>query len=351
MHAIVIREPGGPDVLTWAEVPDPVPGPGEVLVDVAATAVNRADLLQRAGFYDPPPGTPPYPGLECSGRVARLGAGATGWQVGDEVCALLSGGGYAEQVAVPVGQLLPVPPNVGLVDAAGLPEVACTVWSNLVGVARLRAGETLLVHGGGSGIGTFAIQFAKALGVRVFATARAVKHDALRRLGVDLAIDYRAAAFETVVREATDGRGVDVILDIQGAAYLGRNVDALATNGRLVVIGLQGGRAAELNLGALMAKRATVAATTLRARPPAEKAEIVSGVRAEVWPLIDQGLIRPVVDRRLPLPEASRAHEIAGRNEQIGKLLLIRGGAEEVVGTGAAGGEHVPGVGQGAPLQ
>jgi putative PIG3 family NAD(P)H quinone oxidoreductase len=270
MYAIRIREPGGPEVLTWAEVPDPVPGSGEVLVDVCATAVNRADLLQRAGFYEPPPGAPPYPGLECSGHISRLGPDVTGWRVGDEVCALLSGGGYAEKVAVPVGQLLPVPRNVGVVDAAALPEVACTVWSNLVGVARLRAGETLLAHGGGSGIGTFAIQFAKALGVRVFVTARAVKHDALARLGADLTIDYTATEFGKVVREATEGRGVDVILDIQGAAYLARNVDALATNGRLVVIGMQGGRTGELDLGTLMAKRGTVAATTLRARPPAE---------------------------------------------------------------------------------
>jgi NADPH:quinone reductase-like Zn-dependent oxidoreductase len=228
-----------------------------------------------------------------------------------------------------------------VVEAAGLPEVACTVWSNLTG---LREGDTLLVHGGGSGIGTFAIQYAKALDVRVFATARAVKHDALRALGVDLAIDYATTPFEDAVRDATGGRGVDVILDIMGAAYLSRNVDALATNGRLVIIGLQGGRAAELDLGALMAKRATVRATTLRARPPTEKAAIVAGVRDEVWPLIEAGRIRPVVDRRLPMAQAARAHEIAQRNEQTGKLLLVRGGAEEVVGSRALGGEQVPGV-------
>ena len=315
MHAIVIREPGGPEVLVWSEVPDPEPGPGEVLVDVAASAVNRADLLQRAGFYDPPPGTPPYPGLECSGRISALGEGVSGWSVGDEVCALLGGGGYAEKVAVPVGQLLPVP--TGLVESAGLPEVACTVWSNLVGVARLSAGETVLIHGGGSGIGTFAIQFAKALGARVVTTARRAKHPRLAELGADQLIDYTEEDFV----EALRGRA-DVILDIQGAAYLARNLDALATNGRLVVIGMQGGRTAELDMGLMMAKRATVAATALRARPPSEKAEIVSGVRREVWPLVADGTIRPVVDRTVPMPDAARAHEIVASSEHTGKVLL-----------------------------
>jgi putative PIG3 family NAD(P)H quinone oxidoreductase len=315
MHAIVIREPGGPEVLEWAEVPDPEPRPGEVVVDVVASAVNRADLLQRAGFYDPPPGTPPYPGLECSGRIGAVGDGVSGWSVGDEVCALLSGGGYAEKVAVPVGQLLPVPTD--LVSAAALPEVACTVWSNLVGVAHLSAGETVLIHGGGSGIGTFAIQFAKALGARVVTTARRPKHAALTALGADQVIDYTEEDFV----EAMSGKA-DVILDIQGAAYLGRNVDALATNGRLVVIGMQGGRQAELDLGALMAKRASVAATALRARPPEEKAQIVSGVLAEVWPLVRDGSIKPVVDRTVPMPEAAHAHEVVASNAHTGKVLL-----------------------------
>jgi putative PIG3 family NAD(P)H quinone oxidoreductase len=315
MHAIVIREPGGPEVLEWAEVPDPEPRPGEVVVDVVASAVNRADLLQRAGFYDPPPGTPPYPGLECSGRIGAVGDGVSGWSVGDEVCALLSGGGYAEKVAVPVGQLLPVPTD--LVSAAALPEVACTVWSNLVGVAHLSAGETVLIHGGGSGIGTFAIQFAKALGARVVTTARRPKHAALTALGADQVIDYTEEDFV----EAMSGKA-DVILDIQGAAYLGRNVDALATNGRLVVTGMQGGRQAELDLGALMAKRASVAATALRARPPEEKAQIVSGVLAEVWPLVRDGSIKPVVDRTVPMPEAAHAHEVVASNAHTGKVLL-----------------------------
>jgi putative PIG3 family NAD(P)H quinone oxidoreductase len=315
MHAIIIREPGGPEVLVWSEVPDPRPGPGEVIVDIVASAVNRADLLQRLGFYEPPPGTSPYPGLECSGRISVLGEGVTGWRVGDEVCALLAGGGYAERVAVPVGQLLPVP--VGLVESAALPEVACTVWSNLVDVARLRVGETLLVHGGGSGIGTFAIQFAKALGARVVTTARRAKHEALTVLGADQVIDYTEEDFVA----ALDG-GADVILDIQGAEYLARNLDALATNGRLVVIGMQGGRRAELDLGALMGKRASVAATALRARPPHEKTHIVAGVLADVWPLVKLGAIVPVVDRTVPMPDAAHAHEVVASNAHTGKVLL-----------------------------
>jgi putative PIG3 family NAD(P)H quinone oxidoreductase len=320
MHAIVIREPGGPEVLEWSEVPDPVPGPGEVLVDVAASAVNRADLLQRAGHYDPPPGTPPYPGLECSGRIAALGADVTGWRVGDEVCALLSGGGYAERVAVPQGQLMPVP--VAIQDSAALPEVACTVWSNLAG---LGAGETVLVHGGGSGIGTFAIQFAAARGARVLTTARKAKHDALRALGAELAVDYTQEDFVAAVRDATGGRGADVILDIQGAAYLSRNVAALATGGRLVVIGMQGGRKAELDLSQLMARRASVAATALRSRPRAEKAAIVQGVLADVWPLIEAGRVRPVIDRRVPMSQAATAHAVVERSEHLGKVLLVVG--------------------------
>ena len=323
MRAIVIRKPGGPEVLEWVEVPDPVPGPGEVLVDVVASAVNRADLLQRAGFYDPPPGASPYPGLECAGRISALGAGVTGWQVGQEVCALLAGGGYAEKVAVPVGQLLPIPVPVDVVESTALPEVACTAWSNLVGVARLAAGETLLVHGGGSGVGTFVIQFATALGARVFATARKVKHDALRELGADLLIDYTDEDFVDAVRAATGGKGIDVILDIQGGGYLPRNVAALATGGRLVVIGLQGGRKGELDLGQLQARRATVAATVLRSRPLAEKAEIVAGVRAEVWPLVESGRIRPVIDRRLPMAQAAQAHAIVSENAHLGKVLLV----------------------------
>jgi putative PIG3 family NAD(P)H quinone oxidoreductase len=324
MRAVVISGPGGPEVLRWVEVPEPVPGAGEALVEVVSAGVNRADLLQRAGHYDPPPGASPYPGMECAGRIVALGpeVGA-GWSVGDEVCALLAGGGYAERVAVPVGQLLPVPAGVSLVDAAALPEAACTVWSNLIGAAGLRAGETLLVHGGGSGIGTFAIQFARELGVTVLTTARAAKHAALRELGAAHTIDYTSQDFAEVVGEVTGGRGVDVILDIQGAAYLSRNIRSLARGGRLVVIGLQGGVSGEVNLAVVMAKRAIITGTTLRSRSLSEKEEIVSGVREQVWPLIADGRIRPVVDRRLPLPEAAVAHEVVGRTEHLGKVLLV----------------------------
>ncbi|MEV6813746.1 NAD(P)H-quinone oxidoreductase [Micromonospora sp. NPDC051296] len=325
MRAITIPEPGGPDVLTWSEVRDPQPGPGEVIVDVRATAVNRADLLQRQGHYPPPPGVPAYPGLECSGVVSATGPDVTGWRVGDEVCALLAGGGYAERVAVPAGQLLPVPAGVDLVDAAALPEVACTVWSNVVQLARLSAGETLLVHGGGSGIGTFAVQLGTALGATVVATARAAKHDRLRGLGAGHLVDYREQDFVEEVRKLTDGRGADVVLDIMGASYLGRNVAALAADGRLVVIGMQGGRNGELDLGALLAKRGTVAATALRSRPLDQKAAIVRGVREQVWPLVEAGQVRPVVDRRLPITEAADAHRLVESNEHVGKVLLTVG--------------------------
>ncbi|NUT35258.1 MAG: NAD(P)H-quinone oxidoreductase [Hamadaea sp.] len=293
--------------LVWREVPEPEPGPGEVLVEVTATAVNRADLLQAQGHYPPPPGAPEYLGLECSGRTAD----------GREVCALLAGGGYAERVAVPEGQILPRPANVSLVDAAGLPEVACTVWSNLTMVAGLRAGETVLIHGGGSGIGTFAIQYAKALGARVVTTARAEKHERLRELGADETLDYRVDDFS--------GVHADVVLDIMGAAYLGKNVAALTTGGRLVVIGLQGGRRAELDLGALLAKRATVAGNTLRSRPVGDKAAIVAGVREQVWPLIESGAIRPVIDERLPIERAAEAHARVAANAHLGKVLLTIG--------------------------
>ncbi|TYC00103.1 NAD(P)H-quinone oxidoreductase [Micromonospora sp. WP24] len=321
MHAITISEPGGPEALVWAEVPDPEPGPREVVVDVRASAVNRADLLQRQGHYPPPPGAPAYPGLECSGVISEIGSDVTDWAVGQEVCALLAGGGYAERVAVPSGQLLPVPVGVDLVDAAALPEVACTVWSNVVQLAELRSGETLLVHGGGSGIGTFAIQLGAALDATVLVTARAAKHDRLRELGAAHAIDYPEQDFVEEVRRFTDGRGADVILDIMGAGYLARNVAALATGGRLAVIGLQGGRKAELDLGALMTKRATITATTLRSRPVAEKATIAWGVRDEVWPLVEAGRIQPIVERRLPMTAAAEAHRLV-EGDHFGKIVL-----------------------------
>ncbi|MFI8367390.1 NAD(P)H-quinone oxidoreductase [Streptomyces sp. NPDC085460] len=324
MHAITIPEPGGPEALVWAEVPDPVPGEGEVLVEVVASAVNRADVLQRQGFYNPPPGSSPYPGLECAGRITALGPGVSGWSVGDEVCALLVGGGYAQRVAVPAGQLLPVPKGVDLATAAALPEVACTVWSNVFMIAHLRPGETLLVHGGASGIGTMAIQLGKAVGAKVVVTAGSPEKLArCAELGADVLIDYRTQDFVEELRKATDGAGADVILDIMGAKYLDRNVQALAVSGRLVVIGLQGGVKGELNLGALLAKRAAVMATTLRARPLQEKAAIVAAVREHVWPLVEGGTVRPVVDRTLPMPEAAEAHRVLESGAHVGKVLLL----------------------------
>lgn len=308
----------------WDEVPDPVPAEGEVLVEVVAGAVNRADILQRQGFYDPPPGASPHPGLECSGRIAALGPGVDGWAVGDEVCALLSGGGYAEKVAVPAGQLLPVPEGVDLRQAAALPEVTCTVWSNVFMVAQLRPGETLLVHGGSSGIGTMAIQLAKAVGARVAVTAGTKeKLERCAELGADILIDYREQDFVAELKAATGGAGADVILDNMGAKYLDRNVQSLAVNGRLAIIGMQGGIKAELNIAALLTKRAAISATSLRARPLAEKAAIVAAVREHVWPLLAEGRVRPVVDRELPMSEAAAAHRVVEESGHVGKVLLV----------------------------
>jgi putative PIG3 family NAD(P)H quinone oxidoreductase len=312
MHAIVINRP---DSLIWTEVPDPEPAAGEVIVQVTAAAVNRADLMQRQGHYPPPAGAPPYPGLECSGLITATGTGVTDHRVGERVCALLSGGGYAEQVAVPAGQLLPVPQGLSVQESAALPEAACTVWSNVVDIARLRTGETLLVHGGSSGIGTFAIQLGKALGARVVTTARAVKHDRLKALGADVTVDYSTEDFTE--------HPADVILDIMGAKYLARNVEALKPNGRIAIIGMQGGRKGELDLGALMAKRGSVSATTLRARPPADKARIVRAVRDRVWPLVDAGTIRPVIHTTMPMAEAMKAHRLIESSDHIGKILLL----------------------------
>ncbi len=313
--------PGGPEVLTWGEAPDPVCGPGEVVIDVVATAVNRADLLQRQGNYPVPPGASEILGLECSGVVSEVGADVSEWSVGDEVCALLSGGGYAEKVAVPAAQVLPKPAGVELATAAALPEVVCTVWSNVFMLAGLRRGETFLVHGGSSGIGTMAIQLAVRAGARVATTAGSqAKLDFCRELGAEILVNYREQDFVEVVGQA------DVVLDNMGAAYLGRNVDVLATDGRLVVIGMQGGVRGELDLGKLLRKRGSVHATALRGRPATgrhSKAEIVTAVRHDVWPDIERGSIRPIVDRRLPMARAAEAHQVLEASEHIGKVLLV----------------------------
>ena len=323
MRAIVISEPGDPSVLSWAQTPSPEPRPGEVLLDIAASAVNRADLLQRQGHYPPPPGGSDILGLECSGTITALGAGVTSRAVGDHVTALLAGGGYAEQVAVPVGQLMSVPEPVPLVEAASLPEVACTVWSNLVMTANLKQGEWVLIHGGGSGIGTMAIQVARALGARIAVTAGSVaKLDACAALGAEVLINYQREDFVEVMTKATGGRGVDVILDNMGASYLDRNLTALAFGGRLAVIGLQGGIKAEVNLGAMLRKNATVNARSLRARPPAEKAAICAEVERNIWPWIGAGLITAVIGARLPMSEAGDAHRLLESGAVTGKILL-----------------------------
>jgi putative PIG3 family NAD(P)H quinone oxidoreductase len=323
MHAVVITEPGEPGVLRWTEVPDIRPGRGEVLVEVAAAGVNRADMLQRQGFYDPPPGASPYPGLECSGTITEVGGDVTGWKAGDKVCALLTGGGYASHVAVPEGQLLPVPATVSLTDAAALPEVACTVYSNVFMLARLSRGEVFLVHGGSSGIGTMAIQLGKDAGATVAVTAGSQeKLDACRELGASILINYREQDFVQALKAATNGHGADVILDIMGASYLARNVEALAPDGRLAIIGMQGGTKAELNLGILMAKRGTITSTTLRARPKEQKAQIVAAVRANVWPLVESGVVRPVIHATLPLGDAAEAHRMLAASTHTGKIIL-----------------------------
>jgi putative PIG3 family NAD(P)H quinone oxidoreductase len=323
MKIIAIAAPGGPEALQLADAPDPQPAAGEIVLNVAATAVNRADLLQRQGFYPPPPGAPAWPGLEASDTVAAIGSGVTGWSVGDTACALLAGGGYAEKVAVPVGQLLPVPNNVNLIDAAALPEAACTVWSNLFMLAQLQPGEWLLVHGGSSGIGTMAIQLARSLGAHVAVTAgSAAKLARCRELGAEVLVDYQTQDFVDVVRKATAGRGANVVLDIMGAKYLARNIDVLASTGRVVIIGLQGGAKAEIDLGKLLAKRGSLHATVLRAQSLTEKAAIVSCVREHVWPLIERGEIHPVIHARLPLAEAARAHQLIQDSTHVGKVLL-----------------------------
>ena len=322
MRAVLCREPGGPDVLEVRDLPDPRPADGEVVIDVAASAVNRADLMQRQGNYPPPPGASDILGLECSGTVAEVGRGVSRWQLGDRVCALLVAGGYADKVAVPAGQLLPVPAGLDLVHAAALPEVVTTVWSNVFMVAGLQPDEVLLVHGGGSGIGTMAIQLAKALGAQVACTVGSEeKARACLDLGADLAINYRDEDFVSAIGRLRDS-GADVILDNMGASYLTRNIQALATEGRLVIIGFQGGVRAELDLSALMRKRGAVISTGLRARPAAEKAAIVASVEQNVWPLLADGSIRPIVHTTIDLDDVRTAHETVEAGNHLGKVVL-----------------------------
>src|SRR6478735_5582842 len=322
MRAVIAAEPGGPEVLSVSEVPDLEPGPGEVLLEVVAAGLNRADLLQRQGFYPPPPGASEIIGMECSGRVAAVGPDVEDWAVGDEACALLAGGGYAEQVVVPAGQLMPIPDGVDLVTAAAIPEVACTVWSNVFMVAGLQPEETLLVHGGAGGIGSFAIQLAHHLGARVVTTAgSAEKLAACAALGADVTINYREDDFVQVVGDRTDG-GVDVILDNMGAKYLDRNIDALRTQGRLVIIGMQGGSKAELDINKLLRKRGAVIATNLRGRSVQEKSAICASVVEHVWPLVAEGLVQPIVGRSFPLAEAGAAHAYMESGDHSGKILL-----------------------------
>jgi len=321
MFAVTVTEPGGSEQLAWAQVPDPELNDDEVLIDVAATAVNRADIMQRMGFYPPPPGASDILGLECSGTIAAIGADVTEWTVGDEVCALLSGGGYAEQVAVPAGQLMSLPPGVDLVTAAGVAEVACTVWSNLINVARLEPGELVLLHGGAGGIGTHAIQLCKAIGATVAITAGSdAKVARCLELGADIGINYRNQDFVEVIK--AESRGANVILDNMGAKYLERNVAALAPDGRLVIIGLQGGIKAELNIGALLGKRGTVCATSLRGRPAAQKAAICHEVAENVWPLFGDGSIIPIVEAVMPIAEVAAAHDQMEASSHTGKLIL-----------------------------
>lgn len=323
MRAIVAESS---DQLSWQEVADVSARPGEVVIKVAAAGVNRADVLQAAGKYPPPPGASEIIGMEVSGVIAEIGDSVTEWSVGQEVCALLAGGGYAEYVAVPAGQVLPIPSGVDLVDAAGLPEVACTVWSNVVLIAGLSRGQLLLAHGGASGIGSHAIQIARALGARVAVTAGSTeKLEFCRDLGADITINYRDEDFVARLRDETNGAGANVILDIMGAAYLDRNIDALASDGQLVIIGMQGGVKGDLNIGKLLAKRARVIGTTLRGRPatgPNSKSNIVRAVTASVWPMIADGRVRPIIGARLPIQQAGDAHQRLVDGKVTGKIVL-----------------------------
>lgn len=323
MRAVTAPQPGGPEALRLVDLPDPVAGPGEVLVRVAATSVNRADVMQREGHYPPPPGASDVLGLELSGRIEALGEGVEGWAVGEHVMAVVAAGGYAELAAVPAGCLLPVPAALELVEAAAVPEVFTTVYDNVFVRGRLAVGETLLVHGGSSGIGTAAVQLARHAGAQVLVTASSgEKLDAARQLGATDGFDYTAQDWVALAREATGGRGVDVVLDVVGASYLDRNVEVLAVEGRLVVIGLQGGTTAELDLGLMLRRRLSVMASSLRARSAEEKAALAARMRMDVLPGFEEGALRPVVDRVLDLADVAEAHRVVEAGEHIGKVLL-----------------------------
>lgn len=324
MRAVEITQPGGPEVLVPTTRPVPQPAAGEVLIRVAVAGVNRPDVVQRQGLYPPPPGASDLPGLEVAGTIVALGPDVTGWQVGDTVCALLGGGGYAEYATAPVGQCLPVPAGLDMVQAAALPETVMTVWTNVFERAGLLPGESLLVHGGTSGIGTMAIQLAKALGAKVFATAGgAEKAAACAALGADHAIDYKAQDFVAVVKEATGKRGVDVVLDMVGGDYLPRNIDCLAMDGRHVSIAFLRGPKVELNMMPVMLKRLTLTGSTLRARSAGQKKALAAAVQEKVWPLITAGKVRPVIAATFPLEQAADAHRLMESSTHVGKIMLV----------------------------
>lgn len=323
MICIEISQPGGPEVLKPVERPDPVPGPGDVLIRVAAAGINRPDVLQRRGAYAPPPGASDIPGLEVAGTVDAVGPDVADWRVGDEVCALVSGGGYATMCVVPAPQCLRLPGSVDVVAAAAIPETFFTVWTNVFDRGRLRAGETALFHGGTSGIGTTAIQLAVARGATVFATAGSDdKVRTCEALGATRAINYRTQDFVEVVRDATGGKGVDLILDIIGGSYVNRNLAALAVEGRLVQIGLMGGERAEIDLRRVLGRRLSITGSLLRPRSVDEKGAIALALAREVWPLIEAGTVTPIVHATFPLADAAAAHRLMESSEHIGKIVL-----------------------------
>ena len=324
MICIEIVSPGGPDVLTPTQRADPAPGAGEVLIRVVAAGVNRPDVLQRRGHYPPPKGASDIPGLEVAGTVAAVGEDVDDWQIGDRVCALVAGGGYATLCVAPAAQCLPAPASLDFIAAAAIPEAFFTVWTNVFDRGRLQSGETALFHGGSSGIGTTAIQIAVARGARVFATAGSdAKCRACEALGAERAINYRTEDFVTVLKDLTGGRGVDVVLDIVGGEYVARNIAVLAVDGRLVEIGLMGGTAsATVDLGAILRRRLTITGSTLRARGVEEKGAIAAVLRREIWPLLEDGRVKPVVYRTFPLVDASAAHRLMESSEHIGKIVL-----------------------------